>query len=118
MRPTSVTLDCAAPLEPAAFHGRATGLSLGALSTAGFAALAPENGFALVFRRVGGYRPPHRPVQEVFQQVHLGLGVDDLDAAQAELPDLGATAPAEEPNAERWRMPLDPAGHPFCWARR
>ncbi|MFE6307723.1 VOC family protein [Nocardiopsis sp. NPDC057823] len=117
MRPTAVTLDCADPLELAAFYSRATCLPLDPRSTADFAALEPGDGIALAFQRVDGYRPPRWPGQEVPQQIHLDFAVGDPDAAQAELLALGATAPAGQPNAERWRVLLDPAGHPFCLVR-
>jgi hypothetical protein len=42
------------------------------------------------------------------------LGVDDLDAAQARLLALGAVEPTVQPEPDRWRVLLDPAGHPFC----
>jgi hypothetical protein len=48
------------------------------------------------------------------KQAHFDLGVDDLDTAQAELIALGATAPPTQPQPDRWRVLLDPAGHPFC----
>jgi hypothetical protein len=44
--------------------------------------------------------------------VHLDLTADDLGAAGEWAVALGATLP-EQPD-ERWRVLLDPAGHPFC----
>ena len=41
-------------------------------------------------------------------------GVDDLDVAEAEAIRLGAGKAAEQPGPDRWRVPLDPAGHPSC----
>jgi hypothetical protein len=44
--------------------------------------------------------------------VHLDLTAGDLDAAKERAVALGATLP-EQPDP-RWRVLLDPAGHPFC----
>ncbi len=40
--------------------------------------------------------------------------MDDLEAAEARLIALGATKPEPQPQPDRWRVLLDPAGHPFC----
>ncbi|MBK7622897.1 MAG: hypothetical protein IPJ14_09580 [Kineosporiaceae bacterium] len=44
--------------------------------------------------------------------VHLDLSADDLDAVAERAVALGATLP--EQRDTRWRVLLDPAGHPFC----
>ncbi|PKW05112.1 hypothetical protein SAMN05428944_7905 [Streptomyces sp. 1222.5] len=67
-----------------------------------------------VFQRVDDYRAPRRPEQTVPQQFHLDFDVDDLDEAEAWLLDLGASRPQYQPQQDRWRVLLDPAGHPFC----
>ncbi len=46
--------------------------------------------------------------------MHFDLAVRDLEAAQAEAVRLGATLAAAQPAPGRWRVLLDPAGHPFC----
>ncbi|WP_406058993.1 VOC family protein [Streptomyces sp. NBC_01077] len=114
---TAVTLDCADPLALADFYHRATGLPLHERSDAEFAGLARgpgASGLFLGFQRVDGYRPPSWPAQDVPQQLHLDFDVDDLDAATDRLVALGATLPSVQPHPERWRVVLDPAGHPFC----
>ena len=45
--------------------------------------------------------------------MHLDLIVDDLDAAEAAVIDLGATKHPDQPGTS-YRVFLDPAGHPFC----
>ncbi|KOX19185.1 glyoxalase [Streptomyces sp. NRRL F-6491] len=117
MKLTAVTLDRADPLALADFYHRATGLPLHDRSTAGFAGLSrgpAGSGPFLGFQRVEGYRPPSWPGQDVPQQTHLDFDVDDFDAAEARLVALGATVPADQPRPDRWRVLLDPAGHPFC----
>ncbi|UAL71172.1 hypothetical protein K7396_00775 [Streptomyces angustmyceticus] len=51
------------------------------------------------------------------QQAHLDFAVDDLDEAEALLLGLGAVKPEHQPGGDRWRVFLDPAGHPFCLTR-
>jgi hypothetical protein len=46
--------------------------------------------------------------------MHLDLAVDDLDEAEAEAVRLGARRAADQPAPGRYRVLLDPAGHPFC----
>jgi len=53
--------------------------------------------------------PPRWPGSSI---VHLELTADDLDAASERAIALGATLP--EQSDSRWRVLLDPAGHPFC----
>jgi predicted enzyme related to lactoylglutathione lyase len=65
------------------------------------------------FQRVEGYRPPQWPGQDVPQQVHLDVDVDDLDEAEAAVLALGATQHEHQPGTT-FRVFLDPAGHPFC----
>ena len=37
-------------------------------------------------------------------------------SAEAACVQLGATRPEHQPGGDRWRVMLDPAGHPFCLA--
>ena len=72
-----------------------------------------QNGQCISFHRVAGYTPPTWPTQERPQQMHLDVIVDDLDAAEAAVIDLGATKHPDQPGTS-FRVFLDPAGHPFC----
>lgn len=110
----AVTLDCAEPVALAAFYAQATGLSLVDGSDDEFAGLRGPNGFFLGFQRVLGYRPPQWPGQDEPQQSHLDFEVDDLDHAEGVLLRLGATRPANPADDPRWRVLMNPAGHPFC----
>jgi len=108
-----VTLDCADPQVLAGFYGALTGMRE-LFSTSDFVALTDDSGCDLGFQRVDGYRAPLWPGQDVPQQVHLDLRADDLDAAEELALELGAAKPGHQPGAGRWRVLLDPAGHPFC----
>ncbi|WP_439659257.1 VOC family protein [Lentzea sp. HUAS TT2] len=108
-----VTLDCADPRELAGFYGALTGMRE-LFSADGFVALTNGSGCDLGFQRVDGYRAPQWPGQDVPQQFHLDLRADDLDATEELALGLGATKPDRQPGDGRWRVLLDPAGHPFC----
>ncbi|WP_229706470.1 VOC family protein [Micromonospora sonchi] len=71
------------------------------------------------FQRVDGYQPPSWPAQRSPQQLHLDFAVDNVDEAEAEamVLALGATKADFQPGGDRWRVYLDPAGHPFCLLR-
>ncbi|MFD3454518.1 VOC family protein [Streptomyces sp. NPDC058691] len=118
MRLTAVTLDCADPEALAAFYQQATGLELHPASDGDFAGLTREDGFFLGFQRVDDYRAPSWPGQTMPQQAHFDFHVDDLDEAEDVLLGLGATRPEYQPDADRWRVLIDPAGHPFCLTTR
>ncbi|MFF3565024.1 VOC family protein [Streptomyces sp. NPDC002574] len=118
MRLTAVTLDCADPEALAAFYQRATGFELHPASDRDFAGLTREDGFFIGFQRVDDYRAPGWPGRSVPQQAHFDFAVDDIAEAEAVLLELGATAPEHQPGGARWRVLLDPAGHPFCLARK
>lgn len=76
--------------------------------------LRPADGVACIsFQAVADYRPPQWPGQDVPQQLHLDVVVDDLDQAERAVLDLGATKPEYQPGTT-FRVFLDPAGHPFC----
>ena len=108
-----VILDCADPRALARFYQELTGMQLG-YDTDGFVALTDGSGCDLGFQRVDGYRAPRWPGQDVPQQFHLDLRVEDLDAAEKLALGLGAVRPDHQPGGDRWRVLLDPAGHPFC----
>ncbi|WP_084700440.1 VOC family protein [Streptacidiphilus anmyonensis] len=114
----AVTLDCPDPPALAAFYREATGLPLHPSSDAEFAGLTTEAGLLFGFQLAPDHRPPTWPDPAVPQQAHLCFDVDDLDAAQSALLDLGATVPAAQPDPGRYRVLLDPAGHPFCLSPR
>ena len=46
--------------------------------------------------------------------VPVPVYVDDLDAMEELALELGAVKPDHQPGDGRWRVLLDPAGHPFC----
>jgi predicted enzyme related to lactoylglutathione lyase len=76
---------------------------------------APDDGVSLAFQTETDYRRPTWPAGPGDQQMmmHLEIGVDDLERAQARAVELGATVAEVQPQDDV-RVCLDPAGHPFC----
>jgi hypothetical protein len=66
----------------------------------------------IAFQRVENYNPPQWPTQNVPQQMHIDVRVEDLDEAEAAVLALGATTTGSR--TPTYRVFLDPAGHPFC----
>jgi hypothetical protein len=71
------------------------------------------DGGQLDFQKVDGFRPPQWPGQDLPQQMHLDVVVDDLDVAEARVIEIGAARHEHQPG-RTFRVFLDPAGHPFC----
>lgn len=76
-------------------------------------AVKTDRGWVMALR-VPDYVAPAWPDGPVPKQIHLDLAVDDLDAAETAAIRLGAQKAPQQPGPERWRVLLDPAGHPFC----
>jgi Glyoxalase-like domain len=107
-----ICLDCEDPASLAAFWA---GLLGGEVTPVDDDFIVVGNkGTPVAALRVPGYQPPTWPSGEIPKQVHLDLAVGDLDAAEAEAIRLGARRAGEQPRPGRWRVMLDPAGHPFC----
>ena len=107
----SIVLDCPDPGALATFY--AAMLDWKAEIRSDWADIRADYGQCISFQQVQGYSPPRWPAQEVPQQMHLDVIVDDLDAAEAAVLDLGATKHEHQPGTS-FRVFLDPAGHPFC----
>lgn len=74
-----------------------------------FGIQAPE-GQVIHFQRAPDHVAPRWPGQELPQQFHLDLRIDDHRAAADRAETLGATRLADGPT---WITLADPAGHPF-----
>ncbi|HMK97754.1 MAG TPA: VOC family protein, partial [Acidimicrobiales bacterium] len=70
------------------------------------------------FGKVEGYAPPSWPDTGAPKRYHLDLQVEDIDDAARKCEALGAQVPAFQPGGDRWRVMLDPGGHPFCLCRK
>jgi predicted enzyme related to lactoylglutathione lyase len=107
----SVVLDCPDPLTLARFYGAL--LDWPVSGSDDWAHINADYGDSIGFQKVEGYTRPQWPGQEVPQQMHLDVTVEDLDTAEAEVIALGAAKHEYQPG-ETFRVFLDPAGHPFC----
>jgi predicted enzyme related to lactoylglutathione lyase len=107
----SIVIDCPDPGALATFYGAMLDWKVEVSSD--WADVRADYGQCISFQQVEGYAPPRWPAQEAPQQMHLDVIVDDLDAAEAAVLDLGATKHEHQPGTS-FRVFLDPAGHPFC----
>jgi predicted enzyme related to lactoylglutathione lyase len=107
----SLVIDCPDPAVLATFYGALLDWKVEA--SADWAEIRADYGQCICFQQVEDYTPPRWPTQEVPQQMHLDVVVDDLDEAEAAVIELGATKHEHQPG-ETFRVFLDPAGHPFC----
>ncbi|MGP4109483.1 VOC family protein [Streptomyces sp. 4N509B] len=112
-----VVLDCPDALVLARFYQSLLGGAVNqpdarwAVSN-DFSTLHTDSGQVLGFQRVEDYHAPRWPDSAYPQQFHLDIEVPDLDQAQEQVLDSGATLLHVDPHG--WRVFADPAGHPFC----
>lgn len=107
-----VSIDCADPRELAAFYHQILGWEI--LHSEQDYAMIGDGSLSVGFGRIDGYTPPRWPDPGAPKQFHLDFYAADLDMAEAACLDAGAAKPAHQPGADRWRVLVDPAGHPFC----
>jgi hypothetical protein len=107
----SFVLDCPDPAALATFYGKM--LDWKVEISDDWADLRADYGQCISFQQVEDYRPPVWPDQDIPQQMHIDVIVDDLDAGEQAVLELGATKHEHQPG-ESFRVFLDPAGHPFC----
>ena len=112
----SIVLDCPDPLALATFYGTMLDWKVDTSSadeSDGWIDVKADYGQCLSFQGVETYKRPTWPSQDVPQQMHFDVIVDDLDEAEAAVLALGATKHEHQPGTS-FRVFLDPAGHPFC----
>ncbi|MCC9197756.1 VOC family protein [Arthrobacter sp. zg-Y820] len=110
----SISLDCPDTDLLAVFYSGLLGLKEAfATPDRGVVALAGA-GPMLTLMRVNQYVAPAWPEGPQQQQLHLDIAVEELDLAADAAIALGAKPAGHQPAPERWRVMLDPAGHPFC----
>jgi predicted enzyme related to lactoylglutathione lyase len=107
----SLVIDCPDPDALAGFY--AAMLDWKVEQQPDWVEVRADYGQCICFQRVADYAAPVWPGQGAPQQMHLDVVVDDLDAAEAAVVELGATRHDHQPGTT-FRVFLDPAGHPFC----
>jgi hypothetical protein len=111
-----VSIDCADPLPLAEFWAAMLG---GEIKFTSEEAVDVRTDWVWISAmKIDAYTPPTWPAGGIPKQIHLDLAVDDLDAAVAEAEALGAQLSSVQPAPARWRVLLDPAGHPYCVTRQ
>ena len=107
----SIVIDCPDAGVLANFYGALLGWKVEI--SGDWADVRAEPDHCLSFQQIADFTPPKWPSQEIPQQMHLDVVVDDLDEAEAAVLELGATKHEHQPGTS-FRVFLDPAGHPFC----
>jgi catechol-2,3-dioxygenase len=108
----AVALDAREPARLARFYAEVLGLEV-IFENESFVALkgAPV---ILTIQQVADLPEVTWPEGDVPKQIHLELSVDDLDTSEKAMLAAGATKAPTQPAPDRWRVLIDPAGHPFC----
>jgi Glyoxalase-like domain len=103
-----VSLDCADPHLLADFYLKLLGGQMLWRSADSAGIRVP--GVVLAMHHVDG----HRPAWPGSSVVHLDLTTgEEVEHAAARAVEIGAVLAQDQPDP-RWRVLLDPAGHPFC----
>jgi predicted enzyme related to lactoylglutathione lyase len=108
----SVSLNCPDPHELALFYSALLEKEI-TFESDDFSAIQLDN-LWLSMQRVEGFKASTWPNNELPSHVHLDFSVANLDAGQDAAIAAGARLAPEQPSPERWRVLLDPVGHPFC----
>jgi hypothetical protein len=113
-------LDCDNPIELADFYSRITGWPVEPLgdfppADVTWLELLDDKGFTkMAFQKIENYQKPTWPTGGLPQQAHIDFHAKDLDIAEKQLLEIGAVKAEFQPKPHRFRIYLDPAGHPFC----
>jgi hypothetical protein len=108
----AISLDCPDPTSLANFYATLLGTEV-AFQTENFAAIHAGETW-LSMQKVEDHKFSTWPNSMVPQQIHLDFAVVDLDESESAAITAGATRASAQPSPDRWRVMIDPAGHPFC----
>jgi catechol 2,3-dioxygenase-like lactoylglutathione lyase family enzyme len=107
-----VVIDCPEPADLAVFYSYLLGLPITYRSDDWVVVAKNDTTSGIAFQLAPDHQPPQWPDPGRPQQFHLDVMVDDVDAAEPRVLELGARRlPAR---TDRTRVYADPAGHPFC----
>jgi catechol 2,3-dioxygenase-like lactoylglutathione lyase family enzyme len=116
---SGVALECPDPAALADFYSRVTGWPIVYDDPDWYSVGESRDAdLHLSFQRAPGYQPPTWPDPASSMQLHLHFRVDDLDAAENAVLNLGATKLDHQANPTGHRVFVDPVGHPFCLCHR
>ena len=109
----SVVLDTDDPPRLAEFYSALLGWQIEETED-DWITIGGESSPKIAFQLAMNHKPPTWPDNEVPQQSHLDLQVDDLHAAAAYAESIGARRAASGDHSPNFIVFLDPSGHPFC----
>jgi catechol-2,3-dioxygenase len=109
----TVVLDTREPRKLAQFYADVLGAKI-TTERDDWVTITDDAGRRLSFQTSPDHEPPHFPDPAGAQQFHVDIRVDDVDAAERRLLDLGATRVPDAVEDGEFRVYRDPAGHPFC----
>lgn len=110
----ATSIDCPDPDALADFYAALLGMRLLFRTPDGGVVAITDGAQTLAMMRVPDHAAPTWPEPGRPQQMHLDVSVADLDVAVARAVELGAREHGFQADPARWRVLLDPAGHPFC----
>jgi hypothetical protein len=108
----AVSLNCPDPHELAVFYSSLLEKEI-AFESEDFSAIQLDN-LWLSFQRVADFKPSTWPTNETPSLAHLDFSASNLDDGVTAAIAVGATLATTQPEPDRWRVLLDPAGNPFC----
>ena len=114
----TTAVDCPDPAALAGFYSELLGLPLAdrGEDDGEWVVIGGDGAPRIAFQFAPDHRPPQWPDPARPQQMHFDVWVDDIEAAERRVLELGATplARSEEVPGYPFRVYADPAGHPFC----
>jgi catechol 2,3-dioxygenase-like lactoylglutathione lyase family enzyme len=110
----ATSIDCPDPAVLADFYAALLGMRRLVEAPDGSVVAITDGAQTLALMRVSDYVAPSWPRPGQLQQMHLDVSVADLDDAVPRALALGAREAEHQQDPARWRVLLDPAGHPFC----
>jgi hypothetical protein len=111
-------IDCDDPVRLANFYAQIIGgkiheFDFGTSGESGWVEIREGEVRLLALQKVPDYQPPIWPSGGLPQQMHLDFQVKDLDVGEEFVLSIGALKCQVQPG-EKFRVFLDPEGHPFC----
>ncbi|MEV6283974.1 VOC family protein [Kribbella sp. NPDC051770] len=113
---SGVVLDAPDPRALAEFYRRLLGWEIVQSGDEWVSLRGPEGSSKLSFQREPNHTAPAWPSEPGQQQMqlHLDFQVEDLQAAEQQAVEAGATTMSWQPQRDGVRVMADPAGHVFC----